>query len=47
MAELRDGRADALKAEEEARQKAEADSYTVSRLLDGWDRLRLAKRRAP
>ena len=44
-AERRDGRADALKAEAEARKKAEADAFTVRRLLDDWDRLRLATRR--
>lgn len=45
-AERRAGRAGALKAEAEARRKSEADACIVRRLLDDWDRLRLAKRRA-
>ena len=45
-AERRDTRAEALQAEAEARRKAEADGYAVRRLLDNWDRLPLAKRRA-
>jgi integrase len=34
-----------LRAEAAARQKSEADAYTVRRLVDDWDRLALAKRR--
>jgi hypothetical protein len=44
-AERRDNRAEAIQAEAEARRRAEADAYTVRRLLDDWDRLALAKRR--
>ena len=44
-AERRDARTTTLAAEAEARRKAEADAYTVRRLLDDWDRLALANKR--
>ena len=45
-AERRDGRAETLRTEAEARRRSEVDAHTVRRLLADWDRLALAKRRA-